>query len=225
MCIKVESRKIFVAGNECDNSDFDFCNEEQKELPVIKICSCEEGEDCQQLKPKGTQATLGTTVIAVTILLILSILFSRVTVNVLAFVLRVVFFMYIVTRYMRHRDFALSASFDECFDVSEVTTGKGNESIVRKENCFVEEIKEVELRSRCRKFIYNRTYNPVGLNKVSHFSRRGRAPSRLPMKKLKSLFKKTRQVRLFVWKGILKIIPLSSNIHCYVKNRKIKVHT
>ena len=116
----------------------------------------------------------------------------------------------------RHRDFALSASFD----VSEVTTGKGNESIVLKENCFVEEIKEVELRSRGRKFIYNRTYNPVGLNKVSHFSRRGRAPSRLPMKKLKSLLKKTRQVRLFVWKGILKITPLSSKIHCYVKNRK-----
>ena len=62
----------------------------------------------------------------------------------------------------------------ECFDVSEVTR-KGNESIVRKENCFVEEIKEVELRSRHGKFIYNRTYYPVGLNKVS----------RLPMKKLK----------------------------------------
>ena len=83
----------------------------------------------------------------------------------------------------------------------------------------MEEIKEVELRSRRRKFIYNRTYNPVGLNKVSHFSRRSRAPSRLPMKKLKSLLKKTLQVRLFVWKGILKITPLSSKIHCYVKNR------
>ena len=45
------------------------------------------------LKQKGTQASLGTTVIAVIILLILSILFSRVTVNVLVFVLRVVFFM------------------------------------------------------------------------------------------------------------------------------------
>ena len=62
------------------------------------------------------------------------------------------------------------------FDVREVTTRKGNESIVQKENCFVEQIKEVELRSRRRKFIYNRTYNLVGLNKVSHFSRRGRAP-------------------------------------------------
>ena len=39
------------------------------------------------------------------------------------------------------------------------------------------------------------------------------------MKKLKSFIKKTRKVRLFVWKGILKNTPLSSNIHCYVKNR------
>ena len=59
---------------------------------MIRISSLEGREDCQQLKPKGTQASLGTTVIAVTILLILSILFSRVTVNVLAFVLRVFFF-------------------------------------------------------------------------------------------------------------------------------------
>ena len=93
MCIRFESRKICVAGNHCDNSHFDFHNAEHKELPVIKISSDEGTEDCQQLKPKETQASLGTTVIAVTILLILSILFSRVTVNVLVFVLRVVFFM------------------------------------------------------------------------------------------------------------------------------------
>ena len=36
-----------------------------------------------------------------------------------------------------------------------MTTRKGNESIVQKENCFVEEIKEVELRSRRRKVKYN----------------------------------------------------------------------
>ena len=35
----------------------------------------------------------------------------------------------------------------------------------------MEEIKEVELRSRRGKFIYNRTYDPVGLNK-SFFSTR-----------------------------------------------------
>ena len=80
------------------------------------------------------------------------------------------------------------------------------------------ETKEVELRSRRGKFIYNRTYNSVGLNKVSHFSRRGRAPSRLPIKKLKSLLQKTRKVRLFEWKGIRKNTPLSSKIHCYVNN-------
>ena len=45
-----------------------------------------------------------------------------------------------------------------------MTTRKDNESIVQEENCFVEEIKEVALRSRRGKFIYNRTYNPVALN-------------------------------------------------------------
>ena len=93
MCIRFESRKICVAGNQCDNSDFDFHTAEHKELPVIKLSSDEGREDCQQLTPKETQASLGTTVIAVTILLI-SIFFSRVTVNLLVFELRVVFFMF-----------------------------------------------------------------------------------------------------------------------------------
>ena len=64
---------------------------------MIKISSDEGREDCQQLKPKGTQASLGTTVIAVTILLILSILFSRVTVNALVFLLCIVFYMKLCT--------------------------------------------------------------------------------------------------------------------------------
>ena len=173
----------------------------------------------------GTEAFFVTTVITVTILFIISILFSRVTANVLVFVLRVVFFhliVYIVTRYMYdavRRDFALSVSFVlECFDGSEVTTREGNELVVQKENCVVEEIKEAELRSRRGKFIYNRTYNFVGLNKVGHFSPRGRAPSRQPIKKLKSLLQKTRRVRLFVWKRIRENTPLSSKIHCYVNN-------
>ena len=109
--------------------------------------------------------------IAVTILFTISNLVSRVTVNVLVFVLRVVFFhiiVYIVTRYMYdavRRDFALSASSVlECSDGSEVTTREGNELVVQKENCVVEEITEVELRSRRGRFIYNRTYNSVGLN-------------------------------------------------------------
>ena len=55
----------------------------------------------------------------------------------------------------------------ECFDGSEVTTRKSNEPVVQRENCVVEETKEVELRSRRGKFIYNRTYNSIGLNQVS----------------------------------------------------------
>ena len=79
---------------------------------------------------------------AVKILLMLSIVFSRVTGNEIVFVLRVVFF---VTRYVqdsRRRDFVLSASFVselECFDGSEVT-GKVNDSILQKQYCVVEEI-------------------------------------------------------------------------------------
>ena len=41
MCIRFESRKICVAGNQWDDSDFDFHNAEHKELPVIKISSDE----------------------------------------------------------------------------------------------------------------------------------------------------------------------------------------
>ena len=89
---KFESRNVCVAGHHCDNSDFGFCITEHNELPVIKIFSDEGRDDCQQLIPKGTEASFGTTVITATILFIISILFSRVTVNVLVFVLRVVFF-------------------------------------------------------------------------------------------------------------------------------------
>ena len=39
-----------------------------------------------------------------------------------------------------------------------MTTREDNELVVQKENCVVDEIK-VELSSRRRKFIYNRTYD------------------------------------------------------------------
>ena len=53
-----------------------------------------------------------------------------------------------------------------------MTSREDNELVVQKENCVVEEIKEVELRLRRGKFIYNRTYNFTGLNQISHFSQR-----------------------------------------------------
>ena len=50
-----------------------------------------------------------------------------------------------------------------------MTTRKGNKPVAQKVNCFLEEVKEVQLRSRRGKFIYNGAYNPLGLNKVSDF--------------------------------------------------------
>ena len=74
---------------------------------MIKICSDEGRDDCQQLKPKGTEASFGTTLITATILFIISIFFSRVTVNELFLYCVLCFFIYDAVR----RDFAVSASF------------------------------------------------------------------------------------------------------------------
>ena len=53
-------------------------------------------------------------------------------------------------------DCAFSASFlREFTDVSQVA-GEGVELTVHKESVVIEEIKKVELRSRCAQFIYNR---------------------------------------------------------------------
>ena len=90
MCIKFESRKICIVGNQCGNSHLDTHNAEDKKLPVFIMCSDEGRGDFQQLKPKGSHAcnycdSCSNSFYAFN-------LFSRVTVNVLVFVLRVVFF-------------------------------------------------------------------------------------------------------------------------------------
>ena len=94
--------------------------------------------------------------ITVTILPILSILFSRVTVNVLFLFCALCFscncvYCYAVPVRCSVSGFCIVSKFcvkSVLMSVSEVTTRKGNESIVQKENCLVEEIKEVKLRSR-----------------------------------------------------------------------------
>ena len=57
-----------------------------------------------------------------------------------------------------------------------MTTTERNELVVQKENCVVEETKEVELSSRRGKFIYNRTYDFIGLNHVSTYFRHDKLP-------------------------------------------------
>ena len=82
-----------------------------------RSCLIEGQDDCQQLKPKGSHTSFATTVIALTILLMLSILFGRVTVNLLVFVLRIVLFRVIFfcnTVHVRCSGWVI-----ECFDGSD----------------------------------------------------------------------------------------------------------
>ena len=64
------------------------------------------------------------------------------------------------------------------------------------------------------------TWNDLTMERNDEMTGYRHAPSRLPMNKLKSLLQKTRKVTLSVWKSIRENTPLSSEIHCYVKNRK-----
>lgn len=74
-----------------------------------------------------------------------------------------------------------------------------------------------ELRSRYAKFVY---WNHNRVVRECHVSRcRDREPSRIPVKKLKRLSQKSRKLRVFVWKKILKITPLPSKLHGYISCR------
>ena len=101
--------------------------------------------------------------------------------------------------------------------------GEGVELAVHKESVVVEEIKEVELRSRRTQFIYDRNYNRIGLKP------RGHVPSRLPVKKLRGLLHKRRKVRLFVWNGIRNnIISYYSSgftINPQLRRRSVRSHS
>ena len=87
----------------------------------------------------------------------------------------------------------------ECYDVSYVVGEPSMELTLHKETVVVVEIKEVELRSCYVQFIYDGNDHRIQLQ------RRGHAPSRLPVKKLRRLLHKKREVRAFVWKRIGKI--------------------
>ena len=65
------------------------------------------------------------------------------------------------------------------------------ELTVHNKSVAVEEIKEVELRSRRAHFIYERNFNRIGLQP------RGHAPSRLPVKTLRRLLHTRRKVKVF----------------------------
>ena len=90
--------------------------------------------------------------------------------------------------------------------------GEGMELTVHKESVFVEKIKEVKLRSHRAQLFMTEIIIELG---YSH------APSRLPVKKLRRLLLKRRNVRVFVWKGIWKkdLFLLFLRIHNYPQPR------
>ena len=66
-----------------------------------------------------------------------------------------------------------------------------------------------------------------GVNREKHrrkfhrVYRRYRKPSRIPIRSLKKLRKKSREVRKFVYERILSCIPMSSTSYCYINAKKL----
>ena len=120
--------------------------------------------DCQQGEAKLSYRGFVTVVIGIIIIVLLLVLFGRVGVFMLNFVLRVIAFhkAYVAMLYMKYSrcgDCAFPTSFvTECTDVSYVAE-EGVELTVHEESVVVEEIKKMELRSRRAQFIYDRNYN------------------------------------------------------------------
>ena len=110
--------------------------------------------DCQQGEAPRSYHGFVTVVIKIIIIVLLLVLFGRVDVFTLVFIL-----LFIKVMLRCCGDCAFSASFvRECTDVSHVA-GEGVELTVHKESVVVEEIMEVELRSSRAQSIFDRNYN------------------------------------------------------------------
>ena len=124
---------------------------------------------------------------------------------------RYVFLVYVAIMYMNYPrcwDCEFLASFiRECtvlVIVYSYVAVEGVELTVHKESVVAEKIKEVELRSRRAQLFMTEIVIEFGYSL---------APSRLPVKKLRRLLHKRRKVRVFVWKGIWKILFLNIPPH------------
>ena len=93
-------------------------------------------------------------------------------------------------------------------------TGKRNDSIVQKQNCVVEEVKEVEFRSPRAWEIYLLQNLPFWFKKVSQFSRCGRA-NKTADEENKTFVTENTESESFCMEGFREKKPLSSKIHWY----------
>ena len=96
-----------------------------------------------------------------------------------------------------------------------VAFGEALQSFVCRQHDGVGKIKyRKELRSCYATFVYY-NHNCV-VCECDMSRRRDRKPSRTPVKKMKRLSQKSRKLRVFVWKRILKVTPLSSKLRGYI---------
>ena len=97
---------------------------------------------------------------------------------------------------------------------------EGVELTVYKESVVVKKVKEVGLRSRRAQLFMTEIIIEMG---YSH------APSRLPVKKLRRLLRKSRKVRVFVWRGIWKNIisyySFAFTINPLPRHRGVRPHS
>ena len=95
-----------------------------------------------------------------------------------------------------------------------IVFGKAMQSHVHRQHDGVRRIKyRKEFRSRYATFVY---YNHNRVVCECHTSSRDRERCRTYVKKLKRLSQKSRKLRVFGWKRILKVTLLSSKLHGYI---------
>ena len=93
----------------------------------------------------------------------------------------------------------------------------GESALCIQQNDVAKEIKYAkEFRSRYAMFV-----NHCNINNGDYHVRRrfDREPSRRPLKKLEKFSRKNKQIKKLVCRRILKNIPVSSKMYCYVKCR------
>ena len=108
-------------------------------------------------------------------------------------------YLYLTTEH-RRADKNVTSAFSSCYDTSL------NKESINPSSSF---------RSRHDKFLASQLAGVKSRTQKNHRRAREREPSRLPLKQLSGVLKKTRKLRQLVRKVISKNFPKSSSIHMY----------
>ena len=169
-CTKFHSERIFTAANQCENSYVYLETKREKKVPILMLCLCK-GTDGPEGQTKSNYASYEPVLVNIMIVLIVLILFRKVTLELLVCILRVVVFHVIVYfatfQLCEVRDCASSAK-----SVRSDVLHKAIQATVDKENGVQVEINGLELRSRQAKFIYIKNNNRIGVLQACLWSTR-----------------------------------------------------